>query len=133
MAYLLYTTLGTALSESASAPTAGDAMTEMKPEQRADARCSQLYLLQLWREATGAPWRLSLREASAGTMIGFADLDDLVIFLLMQGAYCNEQYNPTSSHNLVARSFPTAHVNAGAPSYSGGRRSPRRSSSAHCP
>jgi hypothetical protein len=57
-------------------------MTHMKPEQSADGRCSQVYLLQLWREATEAPWRLSLREASEGEPIGFADLDDLVIFLL---------------------------------------------------
>jgi hypothetical protein len=57
-------------------------MTDMKPEQRAEGRCSQVYLLRLWREATGAPWRLSLREASHGEAIGFTDLDDLVIFLL---------------------------------------------------
>ncbi len=57
-------------------------MTNLRPEQRADGRCSQLYLLRLWREATGAPWRLSLREASGGEAIGFADLDDLVVFLL---------------------------------------------------
>jgi hypothetical protein len=54
----------------------------MKPEQSADGRCSQVYLLRLWREAAGAPWRLSLRQASAGAAIGFADLDDLVIFIL---------------------------------------------------
>ncbi len=54
----------------------------MKPEQSAEGRDSQVYLLRLWREAAGAPWRLSLREASAGAAIGFADLDDLVVFLL---------------------------------------------------
>jgi hypothetical protein len=57
-------------------------MTDRKPEQSADGRCSQVYLLRLWREAAGAPWRLSLREASGGQAIGFADLDNLVIFLL---------------------------------------------------
>jgi len=57
-------------------------MTEMKPEQSGDGRRSQIYLLRLWREATEAPWRLSLRAASEGEPIGFADLDDLVIFLL---------------------------------------------------
>ena len=51
-------------------------MTDMKPEQSADGRRSQVYLLRLWRKATGAPWRLSLREASDGEAIGFADLDD---------------------------------------------------------
>jgi hypothetical protein len=57
-------------------------MTHIKPEQSADGRCSQIYLLRLWHEAAGVPWRLSLREASDGEAIGFADLDDLVIFLL---------------------------------------------------
>jgi hypothetical protein len=57
-------------------------MTDIKPEQSAEGRDSQVYLLRLWREAAGAPWRLSLRQASAGAAIGFADLDDLVIFLL---------------------------------------------------
>jgi hypothetical protein len=57
-------------------------MTHIKPEQSADGRCSQVYLLRLWREAAGAPWRLSLREASDGEAIGFADLDDLMVFLL---------------------------------------------------
>ena len=51
-------------------------MTEMKPEQSGDGRRSQIYLLRLWREATLSPWRLSLREASDGEAIGFADLDD---------------------------------------------------------
>jgi hypothetical protein len=57
-------------------------MTDLKPEERADGRHSQVYLLRLWREAAGTPWRLSLRQASEGASIGFADLDDLVIFLL---------------------------------------------------
>ena len=57
-------------------------MPHMTPEQSAAGRYSQVYLLRLWREAAGTPWRLSLREASGGKAIGFADLDDLVIFLL---------------------------------------------------
>jgi hypothetical protein len=57
-------------------------MTDMKPEQSAEGRRSQVYLLRLWREAAGAPWRLSLRQASNSEAIGFADLDDLVVFLL---------------------------------------------------
>jgi hypothetical protein len=78
----LYTTHDIALSELAIAFTAGDAMTHLKPEQSGDGRRSQVYLLRLWREAPEAPWRLSLREASNSQSIGFADLDDLVIFLL---------------------------------------------------
>ena len=57
-------------------------MTHIKLEQSADGRRSQLYLLRLWCEAAGTPWRLSLRPASGGEAIGFADLDDLVLFLL---------------------------------------------------
>jgi len=57
-------------------------MTHIKPEQSADGRRSQVYLLRLWCEATGTPWRLSLRPANGGAVIGFADLDDLVVFLL---------------------------------------------------
>jgi hypothetical protein len=40
-------------------------MTKLKPEQSAEGRRSQVYLLRLWREATEAPWRLSLRQTSA--------------------------------------------------------------------
>jgi hypothetical protein len=82
MTYVLYTTLDRALPERAIVPTTRDAMTDMKPEQSAAGRCSQVYLLRLWREAALSPWRLSLRQASEGAAIGFADLDDLVIFLL---------------------------------------------------
>jgi hypothetical protein len=57
-------------------------MTHMKSEQSVDGRCSQVSVLRPWREAAGTPWRLSLRQASGGEAIGFADLDDLVIFLL---------------------------------------------------
>lgn len=57
-------------------------MTHIKPEQSADGRRSQLYLLRLWCEEARAPWRLSLRPANGGEAIGFADLDDLVVFLL---------------------------------------------------
>lgn len=57
-------------------------MPNKQDEPSADGRCSHVYLLRLWREGAGAPWRLSLREANAGAPIGFADLDDMVIFLL---------------------------------------------------
>jgi hypothetical protein len=36
-------------------------MTQLEPEQRADGRRSQVYLLRLWCEEAGALWRLSLR------------------------------------------------------------------------
>ena len=43
---------------------------------------SQLYVLRLWREAASAPWQAMLRPASGGSRIGFADLEQLAIFLL---------------------------------------------------
>ena len=58
-------------------------LAEMSSEHTASEHY-QVYLLRLWRESTDAPWRLALREASDGTMIGFTDLDELVIFLLRQ-------------------------------------------------
>ena len=43
---------------------------------------SQLCVLRLWREAEGAPWQAMLRRAGGGPRIGFADLEQLAIFLL---------------------------------------------------
>jgi hypothetical protein len=43
---------------------------------------SQLYVLRLWREAEGAPWQAILRPADGEVRIGFADLEQLAIFLL---------------------------------------------------
>jgi hypothetical protein len=43
---------------------------------------SQLYVLRLWREVAGAPWRAMLRPADGGPRLGFADLEQLAIFLL---------------------------------------------------
>jgi hypothetical protein len=43
---------------------------------------SQLYILRLWREAASAPWQAMLRPAGGGPRIGFADLEQLAMFLL---------------------------------------------------
>jgi hypothetical protein len=43
---------------------------------------SRLYALRLWREAEGAPWQAMLRPADGGPRIGFANLEQLAIFLL---------------------------------------------------
>ena len=43
---------------------------------------SRLYVLRLWREAQGAPWQAMLRPADGGPRIGFANLEQLAIFLL---------------------------------------------------
>ena len=43
---------------------------------------TQLYVLRLWRETASAPWQAMLRPAGGGPRIGFADLEQLAIFLL---------------------------------------------------
>ncbi len=47
-----------------------------------DSACHQIYLLSLWRETPGAPWRAALRLAGSQERIGFADLEALALFLL---------------------------------------------------
>ena len=47
-----------------------------------DPGCRRLYLLNLWREAPGTPWRASLRQDGDAERIGFADLEALALFLL---------------------------------------------------
>jgi hypothetical protein len=41
-----------------------------------------LFVLKLWREGDLAPWRLALRDSVGGAAVGFADLDELLVFLL---------------------------------------------------
>lgn len=40
------------------------------------------FLLRLWREDAAAPWRCSLQTADATERRGFADLQQLVAYLL---------------------------------------------------
>jgi hypothetical protein len=40
------------------------------------------YLLRLWREAADASWRCSLQAAESAERLGFADLEQLVAYLL---------------------------------------------------
>jgi hypothetical protein len=47
-----------------------------------DSVCHQVYLLSLWRETPGVPWRAALRPAGSEERIGFADLQALALFLL---------------------------------------------------
>ena len=47
-----------------------------------DSVCHQVYLLSLWRETPGAPWRAALRPAGSEERIGFADLQALARFLV---------------------------------------------------
>jgi hypothetical protein len=50
-------------------------------------RQSYIYLLRLWRENAGAPWRASIRRADSDAAVGFASLNELVSYLTheMQG------------------------------------------------
>jgi hypothetical protein len=43
---------------------------------------TQIYILSLWRESEGTPWRAALRPAGSTERLGFADLEQLAIFLL---------------------------------------------------
>lgn len=47
-------------------------------------RNTRLYLLRLWREHEGAPWRMALRCTDSAAPIGLTDLDALVAFLLRE-------------------------------------------------
>ena len=47
-----------------------------------DSATRQTYLLSLWRETPGTPWRAALRRAGSTERIGFADLEMLALFLM---------------------------------------------------
>lgn len=42
------------------------------------------YMLRLWQESPGQPWRASLQDASTQQRHGFPDLDQLLTFLHAQ-------------------------------------------------
>ncbi|HNP72241.1 MAG TPA: hypothetical protein PLO33_12705 [Kouleothrix sp.] len=46
-----------------------------------DEGLSHTYVLHVWREHPNAPWRASLRASGSQERIGFADLEQLAIFL----------------------------------------------------
>jgi hypothetical protein len=54
----------------------------MLPTDQADQPHSHIFLLTLWREWEDGPWRASLRPPAGGARIGFADMEQLVAFLL---------------------------------------------------
>ncbi len=43
---------------------------------------NHIFILHLWREHVDAPWRASLRASGNDERTGFADLEQLAIFLL---------------------------------------------------
>jgi hypothetical protein len=56
--------------------------SSMAPDHDSTDSDSRVYLLGLWRETTGSPWRATLRQAGSETRIAFADLEQLALFLL---------------------------------------------------
>ena len=52
-----------------------------QPHHQEDA-LSYTYVLHVWREHPHAPWRASLRARDGEQRMGFADLEQLAIFLL---------------------------------------------------
>jgi hypothetical protein len=56
--------------------------TPMSPNARTDQPRSHTFLLTLWREQEDGPWRAALRLADGGVRLGFADMEQLMEFLL---------------------------------------------------
>jgi hypothetical protein len=54
----------------------------MSANDRADQPHSHTFLLTLWREREDGPWRAALRLADGGVRLGFADMEQLMDFLL---------------------------------------------------
>jgi hypothetical protein len=54
----------------------------MVSTDQADQPDSHIFLLTLWREWDDGPWRAALRPPAGGARIGFADIEQLVAFLL---------------------------------------------------
>jgi hypothetical protein len=57
----------------------------MIPKPDADSTY-QVFLLSLWRETPAMPWRATLRLANGQERMGFADLEELALFLLSLSA-----------------------------------------------
>ena len=55
------------------------------------------YLLRLWRESPGGPWRALLQDAATGERHGFAGLIAVVRFLETQ----MEEYPPLASESAL--------------------------------
>jgi hypothetical protein len=54
----------------------------MSPSERAEQQRSYTFVLTLWREREGGPWRAALRPADGAARLGFADLQQLAAYLL---------------------------------------------------
>lgn len=65
----------------------GEALPGGPAARPAAGRRSQVYLLRLWCDTAGAPWRLAVRTANGEAAIGLADLDELLVFLLRRMAH----------------------------------------------
>ncbi len=54
----------------------------MPPDDQAAARHRRTFLLSLWREHEGGPWRATLQPGDGGARLGFADPEQLAAYLL---------------------------------------------------
>lgn len=52
-------------------------------EERLDQYAYQAYVLRLWKEGAGRPWRASLETVNGETRHHFADVERLIRFLQM--------------------------------------------------
>ena len=60
----------------------------MRPPPDHHASSRRVYVLTLWQETDGSPWRAALRAAGQPERIGFADLEALAHFLLRLDEDC---------------------------------------------
>lgn len=56
------------------------------------------YLLRLWRESPGGPWRAWLQDAATGERHGFVSLSAVMRFLWAQ----TEAHSPPESESITA-------------------------------
>ena len=63
----------------------------MLENQNHPPRRYRAFLLRLWQEAPGQPWRALLQDATTQERYGFADLDCLLDFLHTQTGQDNER------------------------------------------
>ncbi|MBN1260631.1 MAG: hypothetical protein JXB35_08120 [Anaerolineae bacterium] len=55
----------------------------------------QAYLLRIWQETPGAPWRILLQDATTGERSTFVDLEALLSFLQTQMELPDATFAPT--------------------------------------
>jgi hypothetical protein len=61
---------------------------ESKPKRHAHYHS---YLVRIWRDGNGTPWRASLQDAATGERRGFPDLPSLFAYLQAQTGEADQQ------------------------------------------